>query len=214
VVFGDNPNQGLTRGSSFLHPALRFRLDFPDRWEVANSPRQVVAKAPNDDVFIVLQVLTQPIGRDVREVALNSMQGAGFRPIDGERTSINGLDAFVGTYLGQIDGLGPVASRAGRILHRGSYYLMAGLVSVDRLRQVDGQFLGAIRSFRALSAPEAEAIRPARLTLHTVRAGDTWASLASRSAGAITPASLAIMNHAAGDSQPQPDTRILIVAGG
>src|SRR5690606_34242250 len=51
LIFGDNPEQGVTRGSAFLHPPLRFRVDFPSGWEVANSPQQVVAKAPGADVF-------------------------------------------------------------------------------------------------------------------------------------------------------------------
>jgi predicted Zn-dependent protease len=47
--------------------------------------------------------------------------------------------------------------------------------------------------------------------LYVVRAGDTWASLAERSAGAVKPASLAVMNHAAANSQPPVGTQIKIV---
>ena len=37
-------------------------------------------------------------------------------------------------------------------------------------------------------------IRPNRVDLHTVRSGETWASLAERTGGLIKPATLAIMN--------------------
>jgi predicted Zn-dependent protease len=211
VVFGDNPEQGITRGSAFLHPPLRFRVDFPDKWEVANSPQQVVAKAPGADVFMVLQIVQKPSGRNVREVALNSMQGAGFRLVEGDRTTINGLEAFVGTYRGQIQGMGSVASRAAHILHNRSYYLVAGLSAPEPFTRVEPLFSGAIRSFRALSAAEAEAIKPARIDIYEVGSSDTWASMAERSGGALSPSALAIMNHAAPDSRPPVGRRIKIV---
>ena len=211
VVFGDNPEQGITRGSTFLHPPLRFRVDFPARWDVANSPKQVVAKAPDADVFMVLQVVTKPQGRTIQEVAVSSMQGAGFRLIEGERTTINGLEAHDGTYQGQIEGLGNVSSRATHISYNNAYYLMAGLASPDLFPRFDAALSQAMRSFRRLSAAEAEAIRPLRVDLYVVRQGDTWASLAERSGGAIKPAALAVMNHAAPNSQPQPGARIKVV---
>jgi predicted Zn-dependent protease len=142
------------------------------------------------------------------------MQGAGFRAVEGERTTINGLEAYVGVYQGQIEGLGAVTSRAAHLLHGNAYYLVAGLVSPELFRQADAAFVGSIRSFRRLSAAEAEAIRPQRIDLYVVRTGDTWASLAERSGGAIKPATLAVMNHAEPASQPQVGARIKIVVGG
>jgi predicted Zn-dependent protease len=214
VIFGDNPEQGVIRGSTFLHPPLRFRIDFPAKWQVANSPQQVVAKDPAADVFMLLQLVMMPQGRNVQEVALGSMQGAGFRHVEGERATINGLDAYVGVYEGQIEGLGAVASRAAHIRHGDAYYLVAGLVAPGLFRQVDGTFQSAVRSFRALTTAEAEGIRPSRIDLYVVRAGDTWASIAERSGGVITPAALAVMNQSAPTSQPQAGARIKIVVGG
>jgi len=214
LVFGDNPEQGITRGSTFLHPPLRFRIDFPSKWDVANSPQQVVAKAPEADVFMLLQIVTKPQGRTVQEVALSSMQMAGFRAVQGERATINGLDAFIGVYQGQIEGMGEVASRAAHIAHGSAIYLIAGLVAPALFDRSDAAFVSSIRTFRPLSAAEAEAIHPNRIDFHVVRAGDTWASLAERSAGAITATTVAVMNHAAPGSQPQPGTRIKIVVGG
>jgi predicted Zn-dependent protease len=214
IIFGDNPDQGVTRGTSFLHPRLRFRVEFPDKWAVANSPQQVVAQAPNADAIMLLQIVAMPQGRDLREIALNSMQRAGFRALQGERATINGLDAYLGAYAGVVEGLGEVASRAGHIRHGDSVYLLAGLVPPDALRQADATFLAAIRSFRALTAAEADAIRPSRVDLYVVRSGDTWASIAEQSGGALKPATLAIMNQAAPTSEPKPGTRIKIVVSG
>jgi len=216
VIFGDNPEQGIIRGSAFLHPPLRFRLDFPAGWEIANSPQQVVAKAPNANVFLLMQLVEQPLqqGGNIETVALSTMQKAGFRAIEGGRTTINGLPAFVGLYQGQIEGMGPVASRAAHILYDNRVYMIAGIVSPDAFPQADSAFGATIRSFRQLSTAEAEAIHPYRVDLYVVRQGDTWAGLAERSAGAIKPASLAIMNGFAPGSQPPVGARIKIVVEG
>jgi predicted Zn-dependent protease len=214
MLFGDNPEQGITRGNAFLHPGLRFRVDYPQGWQIQNSPRQVVAKAPNADVFLVLQLVQKPQGSNVQEVALASMQGAGFRPVDGQRTTINGLDAFLGVYQGQIEGLGNVASRAAHIRHNNQVYLLAGLVPPQAFEQVDAAIVQTIRSFRPMSAAEAENIRPNRVDLYTVREGDTWQSIAARSGGAVDARTLAIMNNLQSGTQPTPGSRIKIVVGG
>ena len=214
IIFGDNPEQGVVRGTSFLHPPLRFRVDYPQGWQIQNSARQVVAKAPNADVFMVLQLIDKPQGNNVQDVALSSMQGAGFQAVDGQRTSINGLDSFVGVYQGQIEGMGPVASRAAHIAHGNRVYLLAGLVTAQAFNQADAAFVQTIRTFRPLSAAEAEGIHPNRVDLYTVREGDTWQSIAQRSGGAVDAQALAVMNSSQGGSQPTPGARIKIVVGG
>ena len=214
IIFGDNPEQGIVRGTSFLHPVLRFRVDYPQGWQIQNSPQQVVAKAPNADVFMVLQLVQKPQGNNVRDVALASMQGAGFQPVDGQRTTINGLDAFIGVYQGQIEGLGAVASRAAHIASGDRIYMVAGLVSPQIFDQADAAFVQTIRSFRTLSAAEAEGIHPNRIDLYTVREGDTWQSIAQRSGGAVDAQTLAVMNSSQSGSQPVPGARVKIVVGG
>jgi predicted Zn-dependent protease len=214
IIFGDNPEQGIVRGTSFLHPPLRFRLDYPQGWQIQNSPQQVVAKAGNADVYMVLQLVQKPQGNNVQDVAISSMQGAGFRPVEGQRTTINGLDAFVGVYQGQVEGLGNVGSRAAHIVHGSRVFILAGLASTDSVRQADAAFLQTIRTFRPLSAAEAESIDPSRVDLYTVREGDTWQSIAQRSDGAVEAQTLAIMNSSQSGSQPAPGSRIKIVVGG
>jgi predicted Zn-dependent protease len=142
------------------------------------------------------------------------MRMAGFRLVSGERTTINGLDAHVGVFEGQVEGLGDVTSRAAHIAHGGQTYLLAGLAPPASFAQADAAFGTAIRTFRPLSASEAESIRPNRVDLYVVRTGDTWQSLAERSQGTVTAAALAIMNHAAPGAAPQPGSRIKIVVVG
>jgi predicted Zn-dependent protease len=214
VIFGDNPEQGIVRGNAFLHPGLRFRIDYPQGWQIQNTPQQVAAKAPNADVFLILQLIQKPQGRNVQEVAVASMQGAGFRPVDGQRTTINGLEAFVGVYEGQMEGVGAVASRAAHIAHNNQVFLLAGLVPAQGFGQADASFVQTIRSFRPMSAAEAENIHPNRVDMYTVREGDTWESIAERSGGVVNAQTLSIMNNVQPGGRPQPGSRVKIVVGG
>jgi len=214
VIFGDNPAQGIVRGTTFLHPPLRFRLDFPAGWQVANSPQQVMSKAPNADVVQILQIVPQPQGSSVEAIGVASMQKAGFRLVRGERATLAGLEAHVGEYDGMVDGLGQVRSRATHVRHGDNVYMIAGLAAPALFSEYDTAFTTSQRSFRPLSASEADAIKPARIALYTVRSGDTWQSLAARSAGTVTPAALAAMNHAEAALQPQAGAQIKVVVAG
>jgi predicted Zn-dependent protease len=214
IIFGDNPAQGIVRGTTFLHPPLRFRIDFPSGWQVANSAQQVVSKAPNADVYEILQLVSQPQGSSVEDIGVASMQKAGFRLVRGERANVAGLDAHVGEYEGMIEGLGDVRSRATHVRHGDNVYMIAGLAAPALFSQYDAGFGTSQRSFRPLSASEADAIKPARISLYTVRPGDTWQSLAGRSGGAITAAALAAMNQADGGAQPQAGAQIKVVVAG
>ena len=65
-----------------------------------------------------------------------------------------------------------------------------------------------------MTAREADAIRPNRLDFYTVRAGDTWQSIASRGKGLVRASELAIMNNREVNEQPAAGERIKIVVEG
>jgi predicted Zn-dependent protease len=216
LVYGDNPDQGVIRGNNrFLHAGLRFSLDFPSGWDVNNSASQVVAKRPGANVFIVLQLVQQPNGRTVEQIALNAMGQAGFQAREGSRTTINGLDAFLGTYDGTLEDLGRVGVRAAHILHDRNVYMVAGLAPAQIFNEAERELTSTARSFRALTAAQAEDIRPNRIDLYTVREGDTWESIAQRqSEGLVKPTTLAIMNGRVITDRLRPGERLKIVVAG
>jgi len=214
LIYGDNPDQGIVRGTAFIHPPLRFRIDFPRSWDIQNSPEQVVAKAPGADVYMLLEQVEMPRGNGIENIARTSMQNAGFRIDSGSRQQINGLDAFIGLYQGSLEGLGNVTMRAAHIVHNGNVYLVAGFSAPNVFGPLDDAILASIRTFKAITAAEAEAVHPNRVDIYVVRAGDSWPSIAERSGGVIKPATLAIMNGAEPNSQPTVGKRIKIVVGG
>jgi len=214
IIYGDNPDQGVVRGASFIHPPLRFRIDFPNGWDVQNTPEQVVAKAPGAEVYMLLEQVEMPRGNGVENIARGQMENAGFRILSGSRDQINGLDAFIGLYQGSLEGLGSVRVRAGHVVHNGNVYLVAGFAAPNIFDPLDSAMLMSIRSFKPLTAEEAAAVHPNRIDIYVVRPGDSWQSIAERSDGVIKPATLAVMNGAEPNSQPMVGSRIKIVVGG
>jgi predicted Zn-dependent protease len=214
IVVGDSIEQGIVRGHLFLHPILRLSLDFPEGWEVYNSAEQVMAREPGTQHYMLLQLVDQPRGRTVEEVAENAMRGAGFSRIDGGPERLGGLDAYMGLYRGSISGAGRVLMRAAHIAMGRQVYVVAGFAPEAEFDRVDRVVEPAVRSFRELSASEASQIRPNVLSFYTVREGDSWQSIAQRAGQGITSAAtLAIMNGYEVSEQPQAGERIKIVVG-
>jgi predicted Zn-dependent protease len=215
IMYGDNPDQGVVRGNSFLHAGLRFAIELPPGWDVTNGPSSVVAKEPGADALMVLQLLQNPVGRTIQDVALRSMEGAGFRALDGGRTTINGLDAFAGTYQGSVERLGRVIARAAHVVHDRSVFLVAGIAPQQAYQRLEPAFTRAINAFRPLTRAEAEGIRPNRIALYTAREGDTWQAIAEHQGmGVVKATTLAIMNGHAVSEQPRPGERLKIVVAG
>jgi predicted Zn-dependent protease len=213
IIFGDSPSEGIVRGNRFLHPDLRLSITFPNGWEIQNTKTQVVSKAPEREQYMLLQLVQNPQG-SIEQIARGGMASAGFRQVNGERTTINNLEAYVGTYQGRLQGIGNVVVLAAHVMHERKAYLFAGFAPPNEFQAVQAQLAGSIRSFQALSRSEAAAIQPNRIDIYTVRSGDTWQSIAERTQGSIKPATLAIMNNYEPAQQPKPGDRIKIVVAG
>ncbi len=213
LVFGDSREKGMVRGADFLHPILRLALRFPEGWEIANADDQVTAvESEAGSVGIVLRIVQNP-STSVERTAQATMTKAGFREVSGQRTRINGLEAYVGTYTALIDNT-QLAARAAHVQLGGQTYLLAGLAPANELSRVEPAISSTINSIRELSQPEADRIQPDRVDFHVVRDGDTWESLASNAGGRLRASTLAIMNGYEPAVRPRAGDRIRIVIGG
>lgn len=214
LVWGDSREQGFVRGRDFLHPILRIRVRFPEGWQVSNGASQVTATPSDDSTRAMLLEIVDAQGESPTRVARARMAKADVTEISGETLRLNGLSAFVGTFVGG-SGNDRIALRGAWIESGGRLYQFLGLSTEATFARADVQFREAVSSFRAITQAEADALQPARIDFHTVRQGETWATLAkTRAEGLISAQTLAIMNGADPASTPAPGTRIRIVVGG
>jgi predicted Zn-dependent protease len=215
LMFGDNPREGVQRGNAFLHPDMRFRMEFPQGWQIQNTPQQVVAQPPGGGGYVFLQLVQQPRGQSLQDIAAADLGQTGLRFVEGGETTVNGLQAFVGTFQGQLQQMGDVVLRSAWISHNKQVFRLAGLAATNNYRQLQQAVDASVRSFQPLSAGEAERIRPSVLEIYTVRQGDTWDSIAAGAGRKLVPAAtLAVINGFSPQERPQPGDRIKVVIEG
>ena len=222
MVVGDNPEDGVVRGNVFLHPPLRFAIEFPEGWEITNSDEQVVAQEPGNKVFMVLRTIEPRLSRSLEQVAQEHMRESGYKMAEAAMKTVGGMEAVVGTYQGNAEGIGKVMARGAHVVlpstrlgPGGTTFFIGGIATPDLYPRVVADFDRSIQTFRQMSAAEADAVEPNVLDLYTAREGDTWQSIAQRAGkGLVSATTLAIMNDHAIDQQPKPGTRIKIVVVG
>ena len=141
IVFGDDPEDGIVRGNVFLHPPLRFAIEFPEGWEITNSDEQVVAQEPGNKVFMVLRTI-EPLGRPFARSGVAAAHARVGLQGDAMSTSatIGGMQAVLGTYEGNASGIGKVTARGAHVLLGRSTFFIGGIAPPDMYRACHGDF--------------------------------------------------------------------------
>ncbi len=178
LLFGDDPKQGIRKGRLFLHPNLHFRFEVPPNFVLFNSPAKVVARGPGGSV-IAFDMVDPGKARAAGNLAAHLANIWGLKNV--ERITINGMEAATGEKKiwfrkgGRMDArFVAIRERAERI-YRFVFITPPGLT-----RRLALGLQRTTYSFRLLSSREAAAIKPLRLAVITVAAGDTAATLARR----------------------------------
>ena len=213
MIYGEDPAQGVVRGRSFQHPGLRDRVR-----GAAGLPAAELGD-----------------GRGGRR-----RQGSG----DGVRHGARGVRGDLRGYLQsgwvtnqqlqQLQALevavGPAAVGFGQVALGGQpaaamfaavrwpdgrVFRLLYAKRGDLARSDVAVFEQSLRSLRALSAAEAAALKPARLILVPVRAGDTVDSFARRMAGGPDPRGLFVLLNGLDRGRAlTPGDQVKLIEGG
>jgi predicted Zn-dependent protease len=159
MKFGEDPRQGFFQGNSFLHPDLKFKIDFPAGWQKANTAAAVVAASPKKDAVIQLGLAgkTSP-----EEAAKKFFSQKGVRPATlagGGGLPANARYFEAQTEQGQLGGLAAFFSHAGQTF---------GLLAYTAAKNVGAYapaFQASLASFGPLTDPAALAVQPAKIEL-------------------------------------------------
>ncbi|HEX2091151.1 MAG TPA: M48 family metalloprotease [Longimicrobiaceae bacterium] len=199
LVYGENPRNGFFRGGVFLHPDLRFRLDFPQGWRTQNLPQAVVAVSPQQDAMIQLT-----LGQGSPDAAAQRFfSRQGLQPGQAGRETVNGLPAVVGyfraqTQQGVVDGVAAFVSHAGRT------YEIVAFTPTGRFAPYDRLFRQTLGSFGPLTDPQALAAQPNRIDVVRLDRAMTLVEFNRRYPSAVPLAELAVINGVEGETSPLP----------
>lgn len=182
MVYGDDPKEGVVRGHTFMHPVLRFSFSVPDDWRIVNSSDAVLASGPGGKLQFDIETDKRKVkaSRDALDY-LTRIWVPNLRLRDAETIRVGGMPAATGSARVQLKSGGNADLR----------FVAVGFPTDDILRfvviapagglsKIEPAMIRSVNTLKYLSEAEAKAIRPLRLRIVTVQAGDTAETLAAR----------------------------------
>lgn len=178
VTYGDDPAQGIVDGSRFTHPGFRMAFQAPNGFYLVNGTRAVSIAGQSGKGELATATYSGNLSTYVKTVFAGLSSQQQLQPDSIQTTTVNGIPAAFGTARvnsgnGQVDVVVFAYEWGPQQAFHFSTISQAGQ---------SGQFDSMFRSMRRISASEATAVKPRKLSVVTVRSGDTLQSLASRMA--------------------------------
>ncbi|HTS41695.1 MAG TPA: M48 family metalloprotease [Xanthobacteraceae bacterium] len=175
LVYGDDPSEGIVRGRRFLHPKLGFTFTAPAGFSLDNTAQAVFGIKDNG---------TQALRLDVVHAAPNQaptdyLNSSWLENIDGKsitETVINGLPAATATATNDEWAFRLFIIRFDDDMCR---FIFASKHATETAERAIGE---SIATFRRLIPAEAASVKPFRIKVVRVAAGNTVESLARRMA--------------------------------
>lgn len=208
LTYGDDPAQGIVDGSRFTHPTLRLGFTAPNGFYMVNGTRAVSISGQSGKGEFSTASYNGSLENYVRTVFAGLSSQQQLAPSTIERTTVNGIPAAYGAARvnsgnGQVD----VVVFAYEFGPNQAYHF-ATISQAGQASQFDSMF----RSIRRLSATEASAVKPRRLSVVTVRSGDTLQSLSARMAYTDRPLErFLVLNGLSSTSRLTPGQKIKLV---
>jgi predicted Zn-dependent protease len=175
MLFGDKPNEGYVRGNAFLHPKLGITFTVPQGFVIDNSAKAVTAAGPGD---VAVRFDGVSVGRTTRlDDYIRSGWVTGLDPSSVHPATINGNEAAIARAVSEGWQFDVTVIRAGGQVYR---LLTAAPIASHDLEKVARSVSG---SFRLLTPAEKAALKPLKVRIVTVAAGQNIASVAAMMRG-------------------------------
>ncbi|MDH5353055.1 MAG: M48 family metalloprotease [Gammaproteobacteria bacterium] len=174
MTWGQNIEQGIVVNNRFMHPTLAISIQFPEKWQVSNTPQALVARDHEGGAMV--QIL--PVTIEPKE----SMTGLLKRQTNNNKLAVidqkYGASAVTQVSIGNTKQ--PARLSAIKV-DNNQALLIIGTSKKDAFKTLDTQFLKINQSFSRLSAKETTSITSPVLTVIQTGKGDSFQSLAKSS---------------------------------
>jgi predicted Zn-dependent protease len=212
MVYGEDPREGFFDGQRFLHPGMRFQVDFPQGWRTANQKQAVGAVSPPPQQDAIVQVsLARGSSPEAAAQAFFSQQ-QGVRGGSASRVSVNGLSGVVVPFQAQSQ-QGNLTGTALFIEHGSSVFMVLGYAAEQRWDARQGAVEGAMQSFRPLTDQAALTAQPLRLDIVQADRAITVEQLARERQAAVPAAKLALLNQVEANQPLRSGKLVKMVTG-
>jgi predicted Zn-dependent protease len=190
MVVGQRAANGIIDKQSFLHPDFNFFVQFPEKWQIQNSPQNIVAGAPEGVAAVIVGAAAEgndPLdgARAVEKATKSSDIVSKTQPV-----TIGGLSAA----HTQIEADGRVKLDITWIAHGGLIYQVVGVAPTKQFEALQAVFHSVAHSFRPLTVSERTNIKEKRIRLVKAREGETIEAVAARAHSSWTSEEVAVVN--------------------
>ena len=212
IVFGENPREGFVLEDQFLHPDLRFQLNFPTSWRVQNSKSAVLFSAPDGAAGVQLTLAPEAIPPEQRARQIAEAQEIDL--VAGSERTIAGNRAYLGEFR-IIQQAREIRVIAAFIPFRGNLYQLAEIAPATVFDTHRLSLLDTLVSFRELTDSRHLNVQPDLLRIYRVRRGGRLADVAARYPNSrIELADLERLNRISRDTRLAAGTRVKVVEAG
>jgi predicted Zn-dependent protease len=191
LLVGPDPAEGVFREARFLHPGLRFAIDFPAGWQTANGRSLVAAGSPEQDAIVLFEA--QERGNDPLAAASHFAQASHIELRGGESARIGGYPAYRASATARTQ-QGTLGVDLTWIAFGTTVFRFTGLSPPSRFGARVPAFTRTALSFRTLSDRELASIRDLRLRIVEARSAEGIPALSRRTGNAWTPDETAVAN--------------------
>lgn len=191
TVFGDNPRNGYFAGNAFLHPELRFRIEFPEGWETANETTSVSASPPDGNATVLVSVSEKDT---LDEAADELFSEEGMTRGKSWEKRIHGLPAQWDRF-DYSDGETKLQGTVAFVQNEGNVFQLLALATADEWKKSQQAMEEAIATFSKLDDPAALKAQPSHLKLVQIRKEMTLEEFNRQYPSVVEMPMLALINH-------------------
>lgn len=199
LIYGENPRHGYFEGATFLHPELRFRLQFPQGFRLANLPSAVQALSERQDAAIQLTFAQGSASQAAN--AFISQQGV--RSGQARRETVNGFPALLVPFEAQTEG-GVVAGYSAWIEDGQRTYQLMTYATAQSIRSYESAFLATINSYQRVTDAAVLNRQPERIEAVRLPSAMTFSEFLRRYPSKVEANEAALINQVGNLSERLP----------
>ncbi|MBL4800338.1 MAG: M48 family metalloprotease [Emcibacter sp.] len=185
MIYGDDPAQGLIKGRTFSHGAMRFKFTVPPNFRLVNSSDMVYAKGvgPADGAIVIFsndRLKSRNMIEFTSDIWKTFAKEAALRGL--EDMTINGMTAITGWNNIKVANV-PSQVRITAIRHSDNMaYFFLTITPMSKTYSLNDGLTRMTSSFQKLSPRQANKIKGKIIRIVTVQPGDTASHLAQKMA--------------------------------
>jgi predicted Zn-dependent protease len=210
IVYGDDPRHGYFRENVFYHPEMRFRLDFPSGWKLANGRQSVSGASPEQDAVLELSLVDATGAETALGKFLEQEGVSGGNPW---KRTVNGLAAAGSGFQAALS-QGTAPGEIVFVEYGGRVFQLLGLAREASWGERRPALQTALAGFRPLTDPRMLDVQPRRLAIVRPDRPLSPAQFAERYAATVPADTLAILNEMGAGERYEGGRPYKVVQGG